>query len=188
MFEQILRLLISTAADIFTLIAILRLLLQLVKADFYNPISQFIVRATDPFVRPLRRVIPGFGGIDFASLVLALLVQMLGWFLLLALAGAITVNPLAYLIFALFGTAKVVLNFYFFAIIILVILSWVAPGNYNPAAVLIAQLTDPLMAPFRRLLPSMGGLDLSPMLVLFVLHIANSILLPGIMQALVGGA
>jgi len=187
MLDQILRLLISTAADIFTLIAMLRLLLQIVKADFYNPISQFIVKATDPFVRPLRRVIPGFGGIDFASLVLALLIQMLAWLLLLALAGAVSTNPLAYIVFALFSTAKVVLNFYFFAIIILVILSWVAPGNYNPAIVLIAQLTEPLLAPFRRMLPSMGGLDLSPMLVLFILHVLNSIVLPSIMQTLVGG-
>ena len=103
--------------------------------------------------------------------------RMLAWLLLLALAGAISANPFHYLFFAVFSTAKVVLNFYFFAIIILVILSWVAPGSYSPAAVLLAQLTEPLMAPFRRLLPDMGGLDLSPMLVLFVLHILNSICL-----------
>ena len=116
MFEQILRLIISTATDVFTLIVMLRLLLQLAKADFYNPISQFVVRATDPLVRPLRRIIPGFGGIDFASLVLALLVQALGWLLLFALSGSIPFNPFLYLVVALFGTAKVVLNFYFFAI------------------------------------------------------------------------
>lgn len=187
MIGQILHLFISTAVDIYTLVVVLRLLLQLVKADFYNPISQFIVKATDPLLKPLRRIIPGYAGIDFASLILAMLVQIVGFLLLLLLAGAFSSNPFVYLLFGIFGVLKVTLNFYFFAIIVLIIISWVAPHTYNPAASLLQQITEPVMTPFRRLLPAMGGLDFSPMLALFVIHVLNAIVVPGIRASLLGG-
>ena len=186
MIQQILQLLISTAVDIYTLIVVLRLLLQLAKADFYNPISQFIVKATDPLLKPLRRFIPGFWGIDFASIVLALLIQIAGTLLLSLLAGALVTNPFVYLLLAIFSVLETTLTFYFFAIIILIIVSWVAPQSYNPAAALLQQLTEPVMQPFRRLLPAMGGLDFSPMLALFMLHILRAIVLPGLISSLSG--
>lgn len=187
MFEDIFKLLITTVVDIYTLIVVLRLILQLVKADFYNPISQFVLKATDPLLKPLRKIIPGYWGIDFASLTLALLVQIVGWIILFLLAGSIITNPLLYLFLAVFGVIKVLLNFYFFAIIILIIISWVAPGTYNPAAALLQQVTEPMMAPVRRILPAMGGLDFSPMLVIFIIHILRSIVVPSLMAS-VGGA
>ncbi|MBT8148821.1 MAG: YggT family protein, partial [Gammaproteobacteria bacterium] len=115
---------------------------------------------------------------------LALLVQIVGMLLLSLLSGVLTANPLVYLLVALFGVAEAVLSFYFFAIIVLIIISWVAPHTHNPAASLLQQVTEPVMAPFRRLLPAMGGLDFSPMLALFVIHILRSIVLPGLMASL----
>ena len=112
--------------------------------------------------------------------------QIVGLILLLLIAGSLVTNPLVYLFVAIFGVVEVLLNFYFFAIIILIIISWVAPGTYNPAAMLLQQVTEPVIAPFRRLLPSMGGLDFSPMLALFIIHILNSIVMPGLMRSLSG--
>ncbi len=178
MLNEILHLLINTAAMLYTMVVLLRLFMQLARADFYNPLSQFVVKATDPVLKPLRRVIPGLWGIDFPSLVLAFLVQLLKFVLLLTLSGVGFV-PVAYLLLALFGVADVALDLMFFAIIIVIIISWVAPGTYNPAASLLRQITEPVMEPFRRLIPPMGGLDFSPMIALLVIHIIGNIVLPG---------
>ncbi len=184
MANEILELLINTAVDLYTLVILVRLFLQIARADFYNPVSQFVVKATDPVIKPLRRFIPGFGGIDIASIVFAILVQALGVFLLLLLKGASGFNPLLLLVFGVFGAAKVALNLFFFAILILIIISWVAPGNYNPIASILQQITEPLMAPFRKLIPPMAGLDFSPMVVLLVIHILNGIVLPDLQASL----
>ncbi|MBT8139785.1 MAG: YggT family protein [Gammaproteobacteria bacterium] len=186
MLQQILHLLVTVAVDIFTLLVLLRLMLQGAKADFYNPISQFIVRATDPLLKPIRRMIPGLWGIDMASVALALLVQCAGILLLTLLSGQVLTNPFAYLLIAIFNTAEILLQFYFFAIIILVVISWVAPTTYNPAAVLLQQVTDPIIRPVRSALPDMGGLDFSPMVVLFVIYILRSIVMPGLLATLGG--
>lgn len=184
MINQILELLISTLVEIYTMIILLRLMMQIARADFYNPISQFVVKATDPLLKPLRRFVPGFWGIDFPSLLLALLVQILGFALLMLLKGSIVANPLAYLIFGLFGVCNVALQLAFFAILIVIVVSWVAPQSYNPAVMLLRQVTEPIMAPFRKILPPMGGLDFSPMLAMFVIHVLRTIVLPHMVMAL----
>ncbi len=185
MFSEILVLLVSTVVEIYTMVVLLRLLMQIARADFYNPISQFIVKATDPLLKPLRRFVPGFWGIDFPSLVLAFLVQVGGLFLLMLLKGAISTNPVLYGVMGLFGLINVGLNLIFFAIIIIIIVSWVAPGTYNPAVSLLRQITEPIMAPFRKILPAMGGLDFSPMLAIFVIHVLRTIVLPNLMAMMV---
>jgi len=153
MIQEILVLLVRVAVDIYTLMVLLRLILQLVRADFYNPISQFIVKATNPLLLPLRKIIPGFGGIDIAAIFLAFLVQMAGVALLFLIVGVGVVNPLAYVIYAAVGLLDVLLNFYFFAILILVVLSWVAPNSHSPGTQLIYQITEPLMRPIRQMIP-----------------------------------
>src|SRR5690554_8047850 len=120
---------IQTLGSLYLLVVLLRFVLQLVRADFYNPISQFIVRATSPLLMPLRRVIPGFGGIDLASLVLAILVQLLLMIVTLALLGfGFGGNLLQLLVWSLIGVTSLFLKIFFFALIVSVILSWVAPG------------------------------------------------------------
>ncbi len=187
MLAKILLLLINTTVFIYTTVVLLRFMLQVARADFYNPISQFVVKATDPLLKPLRRVIPGLGGVDVPSLVLAALVQLLGMLLLMLLLGGFSSNPLVYTLLPLLGVLAVLLKLFFFAIIIVIIVSWVAPNNYNPAAILLRQVTEPVMQPFRRILPPMGGLDFSPMIAMFVIYILQSIVLPELLFACGGG-
>jgi YggT family protein len=164
---------LQTIGSLYLLIVLLRFILQLVKADFYNPLSQFIVRATHPLLRPLRKVIPSFAGLDLASLVLAILVQLVLMALVLLLMGYGLDNPLQLLVWSIIGVTALFIKVFFFALIISVILSWVAQGSHNPAAELINQICDPLLAPIRRILPSLGGLDLSPIVAFLILNLIN---------------
>jgi len=165
---------IQTLGSLYLLIILLRFILQLVRADFYNPLSQFTVRATQPLLKPLRRIIPGFGGVDLAALVLAILVQLALMMVVVVLLGA-SIGGLfpALLIWALLGVASLFLKVFFFALIVSVILSWVAPQTHNPAAELVNQICEPLLAPFRRILPSLGGLDLSPIFAFIVINLLD---------------
>jgi len=176
MFSEIGNLLIQTIFNLYLLAVLLRFLLQLARADFYNPVSQFVVKVTNPAVKPLRRFIPGVLGIDFASLVLALLVQMVALALIFLIFGAGIPNPLLLLIWAVIGVVAMIVNIYFIAILASIVLSWVAGGSYNPTIMLIHQLTEPVMAPFRKLLPPLGGLDLSPILVFLLINVVQIML------------
>ena len=164
---------LQTLGSLYLLIVLLRFVLQLVRADFYNPLSQFTVKATQPLLRPLRRIIPGFGGVDLASLVLAILVQLVMMGLTMLLAYGTTGNPLQLLVWSLIGVTSLFLKIFFFALIISVILSWVAPGSYNPGAQLVNQLCEPLLVPFRKLLPSLGGLDISPIFAFIAINLID---------------
>ena len=169
---------IQTLGSLYLLIVLLRFVLQLVRADFYNPLSQFIVRATSPLLMPLRRVIPGFGGIDLASLVLAILVQLLLMIVTLALLGfGFGGNLLQLLVWSLIGVTSLFLKIFFFALIVSVILSWVAPGSHNPAAQLVHQICEPLLAPIRRFLPNLGGLDISPIFAFIALNLLDMLVI-----------
>ncbi|MFZ5561674.1 MAG: YggT family protein [Pseudomonadota bacterium] len=173
---QISTLLLSTAFDIYIVILWLRFLLQLLHADFYNPIAQFVVRATAPLVDPLRRLLPGNRSWNPAALLLIVLFKMLEITLLGLLAGSGTLSPPVLLIVTVIQLLYLAIDFYFWTLIIGVVLSWVAPGSYSPAAVLVHQITEPLLAPCRRLLPSMGGLDLSPIVAFLGLQVFKILL------------
>jgi YggT family protein len=159
--------LIDTFAGLFYWAVILRFLFQLARADFYNPISQGIVKVTNPLLKPLRRVIPGLLGFDIAALVLA--------FVLFLLAGQ-TISPLLYLIWPPIYVLVTILNIYFLMIFASIITSFVAQGSYHPAIILINQIAEPILAPCRRLLPPMGGLDFSPMIALAALTVVRILL------------
>lgn len=168
---------LQTIGGLYLLIVLLRFILQLVRADFYNPLSQFIVRATHPLLKPLRKVIPSLAGLDLASLVLAILVQLVLMALTLMLLGYGVENPLQLLVWSIIGVTALFLKVFFFALIISVILSWVAQGTHNPAALLINQICEPLLAPIRRILPSMGGLDLSPIAAFLLLNLIDMLVI-----------
>lgn len=168
------RLLIQVVFELYLLAVLLRLLFQLVRADFYNPVSQFIVAITNPLVKPLRRVIPGFFGFDFASLVLLIVIKCLELYLLSLVTG-FAVEPLALIVASILDLVRLTLNVFFFAVIIRALLSWFSPYGigHNPVGNLLVRLTEPLLAPARRLIPPVGGgFDLSPLVVLVVLQIA----------------
>ncbi len=168
---------LQTIGSLYLLIVLLRFILQLVRADFYNPLSQFIVRATHPLLKPLRKVIPSVAGLDLASLVLAIVVQLVLMALTLMLLGYGVDNPLQLLVWSIIGVTALFLKVFFFALIISVILSWVAQGSHNPTAMLINQICEPLLSPIRRILPSMGGLDLSPIVAFLILNLIDMLVI-----------
>ena len=170
---EIAYLLTQTFFSLLLMVVILRLLLQMSRADFYNPISQALVKVSNPLLLPLRRFIPPLGKIDSASVVLALLVQMLAIVTLLLIFGARIPNIVTLLGWSVIGCLALVANLYFFGILINIILSWVAPGTHHPAAALLYQLTEPVMQPFRKLIPPMGGIDLSPILVFLSINVVQ---------------
>lgn len=168
---------LQTIGSLYLLIVLLRFILQLVRADFYNPLSQFIVRATHPLLKPLRRIIPSVAGLDLASLVLAIVLQLVLMALTLMLMGYGLGDPLQLLVWAIVGVTALFLKVFFFALIISVILSWVAQGSHNPTAMLINQICEPLLAPIRRMLPNMGGLDLSPIVAFLILNLIDMLVI-----------
>ncbi|MEX1663988.1 YggT family protein [Zhongshania arctica] len=173
---EITTMLLNTLVSLAIAAFLLRMILQLVRADFYNPICQFLVKATNPLVIPLRKIIPSVGKVDTASLLLALIAQAIGITLLFQIYGGGFPNPMQLIIWSVIGLCSAVLNLYFFAIIGNIILSWVAQGTSNPGAQILYQITEPVMAPFRKLLPAMGGLDLSPIFVFLCINVLEVML------------
>lgn len=156
------------------MILILRVWLQAVRADFYNPLSQFIVKVSNPLVIPLRRIIPGFGGVDFATVLLAYLVAA-GKFMILPLinGGAVDVPASLYLgLLFLIKQSGVLL---FMIMLVMALMSWVVQG-YNPTMMIFQQLTEPFLRPIRRIIPSIGGLDLSIIVAFLGLNVINILL------------
>lgn len=169
--------LIETLFGLYIAVVVIRFLLQWVRADFYNPISQFVVRVTTPVLRPLRRLIPGYGGLDTASLVLAWGLKAIE-LALLSLVLGLGRNPLGALLWAIPALVSLFLSLFLFAVLIRVLLSWVNPDPYNPGVALLDRVTEPLMRPARRVLPPIAGVDLSPMLVIIALMLLQMLLVP----------
>lgn len=172
--------LIKTVFNLFLMVVLLRLWLQSVRADFYNPLSQFVVKATNPLLIPLRRLIPSIGALDTASLVLAMLVAMAQVLTFQLLGGHISVHLTLVGALALLITEA--FNLVFWVVIIRAIMSWFSQGR-NPMEHLLSQLTEPLLSPIRRVIPSVGGLDLSVLVLLVGLQFLQ-ILLKGLLNGL----
>ena len=157
--------LVDFVFGLYILAVILRFLLQFVRADFYNPLAQAIVTITNPPLRPLRRIIPALGSWDTSSLVLMLVLQMISSLLIFILLG-VSPNIVGLVITALGELLEKIVYIFMFGIFIQVVISWVAPSTYNPVLSIIDSLTTPIMRPARKLVPPMGGLDLSPMVAI----------------------
>lgn len=157
--------LVSTLFDLYLMVVLLRLWLQLARADFYNPFSQFVVKATHPIVGPLRRVLPSIGSLDTATLTLAIAIGMLKITVLSLLFTSGGLNPLAIAFTGLMTVVKEIFSLLFWVLIIRALLSWFSQGA-NPIEMVLHQLTDPILAPIRKVIPPMGGLDLSVVVAL----------------------
>jgi YggT family protein len=142
----------------------LRLILQWVRADFYNPVSQFIVKITDPPVKPLRRIIPGLWGVDLATLILVIIFTAIK---VVVVHGYL--SPDIIILSTLIETIDLMLSVFLYAIIIQAILSWVNPDPYNPVVGLLNSITWPVLKHFRKLIPAVGGFDISPMIAIIAL-------------------
>lgn len=170
--------LIDVLFGIYILVVMLRFLFQLMRVDYNNPVSQAIVMVTNPPLRVLRRLIPSIGKIDTSSIILMLLLQFISITLIFMLKG-IPFLPLTYLMLSIIELVNLTFNVFIFSIIILAVLSWVStPYHHNPLAMVLEQLTRPLIKPARRLIPPTGGIDLSPMLVLVGLFFLKLLLIP----------
>jgi YggT family protein len=153
----------GTIVTLYSVVLLLRLIMQLSRADFRNPIGRGIVQLTDPLIRPLRRVLPPAGRIDTASVAALLLVVAAKVWLLHVLSGGGALLPLLLLRITMLEVVRLVLNTYLISILVNALLSFVAPGNYSPAQSLLASICDPVLNPIRRVIPSPTGLDLSPL-------------------------
>ena len=174
--------LIETFFGLYILIVMLRLLLQWARADFYNPLSQFIVKATQPVLAPLRRALPSVGRFDLACLAFLIALQFLElWFITGILGQRAPVS--AIFVFSLAELVQLAIYVFLFSILIQVIMSWINPHSYNPLLGVLYSLNEPLLTPARRLVPPIGGLDLSPIAVMVVLQLV-SILLVGPLRQL----
>lgn len=163
--------LVDTLFGLYILVVLIRFLLQWLRADFYNPVSQFIVTVTNPPLRLLRRFIPDMGGIDLASVVLLLGLSMIKTWLLFSMVGRSgTFQGL--LVYSIGELLQLTVYVFIFTILIRVVLSWIAPQQgYNPVLRLLHDLTEPLMAPARRLIPPIAALDISPIVVFIFLYL-----------------
>lgn len=173
--------LITTLFSLYILAVMLRFILGAVRADFYNPVSQFLVRITNPVLVPMRKVIPSIGRYDTASLLLMLLLQVISLLLILMLRGSgISVPTL--LLVACVQLLLLLVNVFIFSILIQVILSWVNPGGYTPVGALLNSITSPVLGPIQRVIPPVGGIDLSPLFALIGLQVLKMLI-----QPLIGG-
>jgi YggT family protein len=169
----------SALLDLYVISFFLRLVMAWVRAEFRNPLAQFIVKITNPLVIPARRFIPAVAGLDTASLVVLLVVQSLATAIIVQLAcvGGAAVSQIV--IFGLMRLAHLVLRTYSLLMLVYVVTSWVNTGGYNPAIALLASVVEPLLAPFRRIIPTIGGLDLSPVLALLAIEFLNRLIPAG---------
>ena len=176
-FANPLEFIITTLFSLYILAVMLRFLLGVVRADFYNPISQFLVRITNPLLIPLRKILPGFGKIDVAAIVL-MLVLSVAMLLVIVLLRGTGVSVLPLLMMAVGELVMLAINVFLVAIIVQVIISWINPGSYNPVNALLHSLTTPILRPIQRIIPPLSGIDLSPLFALIGLQVLKMLIQP----------
>ena len=169
--------LITTLFSLYILAVMLRFLLGVVRADFYNPVSQFLVRITNPILVPMRKIVPSIGKYDTAALLLILLLQILSLVLIVILRGTSISIP-TLLLFAIAELVLLLVNIFIFSILVQVILSWINPGTYTPVGALLQSITSPVLAPIQRVIPPVGGIDLSPLFALIGLQVIKMLIHP----------
>ena len=174
--------LVEVIFGLYIIALLLRFLLARVRADFYNPFSQFIVRLTDPPLKPLRRVIPGVLGIDWSLITLLIVAQALEIGLIAWLFAGRIPAPMGLTALTFAHLLKTLIYVYIFIIIVQVIISWVNPGTYNPLTVIMHQLSEPVLTPVRRLIPPAGGFDWSPLVAMIILNLALILLVSPLMD------
>ena len=167
---------VNALTSLYLLVLLLRFWLPWLRADFRNPLAQGILKLTSPIIIPLRRIVPSFGRLDTATVMVAFVVQYLGILLILLIFG----TSATFSVIATTAIVKLVLlsvNLFMFAIFVRIILSWISPGQFNPATAIISTLTEPLLRPVRRLIPALGGFDISPIFVIIALGAISRVLM-----------
>jgi len=163
---------VNAVTSLYLLVLLLRFWMPWLRADFRNPLAQGILRITSPIVIPVRRIVPSFGRLDTATVLVAFVIQYLTVLLLLLILGQ-TAGIAAITVTSIVKLVVLSINLFVYAIFIRIILSWISQGGYNPATAIITTLTEPLLRPFRRILPPMGGFDISPIFAVILLLAAT---------------
>ena len=160
---------VDALTQIVLFLLVLRLWLPVLRADFRNPVAQAILKITSPLIIPLRRLLPAIGRIDTATVLVTLAIQLLVVYLLVSMRG---LSPTAaeVVLTAIVSLVLLSINVFFFGIILYIILSWIAPGTYNPVAALLQVIAEPVLRPFRRVIKPIGGLDISPIFAIIGLQ------------------
>lgn len=172
-FTDVAAFLLTTLFDIYLIVMLLRILLAITKADFYNPFSQLVVSLTDPLVRPLRRIVTNAGNVDVASIVMLVILKLLQ-LALLSLIAAIPLSPLTLLRFSISQLLQLLVYIYIFSILIQAVMSWFVMGSAarHPLIPILHSLTEPLLKPLRRRLPiGRFQIDISPLIALLILNV-----------------
>ncbi len=173
--------LLDTVFKIFIFLVLLRFLMQWMGADFFNPVAQFVVKVTKPLLNPLRKIIPSSGHYDFAALIALVGLQALyGYLIAMLQGGQISFGPLA--VWTIAELVDLILNTFVIMIIVRALLSWINPGTYNPAVSLLYNITDPILNFGRKLIPPIGGIDLSPIIIIVGLEFLRRLLTPMFQQ------
>lgn len=167
---------VNALTSLYLLVLLLRFWLPWLRADFRNPLAQGILKLTSPVIIPLRRVVPSFGRLDTATVLVAFIVQYLAILLILLILGA-SASFSAISITTIVKLMLLSLNLFMFAIFVRIILSWISPGQHNPATAIITTLTEPVLRPVRRLVPPLGGFDISPIFVIIGLGALTRVLM-----------
>ena len=175
--QDALTFIVKTLLELYIITFFLRFILQWVRADFRNPISQFLVRVTNPLIIPIRRLIPSIGGLDTATIMIILLLELTLTIVLINLTCMGEPYFIQIIGLTLLRIVYLVLRIYLFVILIYVVMSWISPGTYNPAVSLLASVAEPALKPLRRFIPPIAGLDLSALFALIAIQ-ALSMLLP----------
>lgn len=169
--------LITTLISLYILAIMLRFLLGVVRADFYNPVSQFLVRVTNPPLVPLRKIIPVIGKFDTAAIVLMLVLQLVSVFIVVSLRGA-SVPFITLLLYSVGELVLLLINIFLVSIVVQVILSWISPATYSPVNSLLYSLTNPILKPIQRIIPPLSGIDLSPLFAIIGLQVLRMLIMP----------
>lgn len=180
---------IETAFSLYIMVVALRFIMQLVKADYYNPLAQFVVKVTNPLLVPLRKIVPGFGKMDLSALVLGFLL-ILAKLLIFKGLGLGYLNIAGYTIatahltlvtalgVALVDLIALLFNIFMFSIVILALISWINPQPGNPVVAVLGSITAPVLRPFRQRIPPISGIDLSPLAAIVTLQVAKMLIIP----------
>lgn len=174
-------LIIHVLFDTYIIILLLRLLLQKLGASWRNPLSQFVIKLTEKPLKPLRKMIPGFQGFDFSIVFLALLLQFIEIMLLWRLQFGVNTNVQGTLIVACGEILSKFIFIYIYSIIINAIASWIPQLQTHPLAHIVFLITDPILSLARRFIPPIGGIDISPMAVLLLLALINTLIVTPIL-------
>jgi YggT family protein len=174
--------LIQSIFDLYIFILLLRVVLQWVNTDSRNPLFVLVAKLTNPPLRPICRVIPSLHGIDLAAIILLLSLEMIKIAFLVWLQINTTPHLIGLVVLGFAELLNQLINIFFYAVIALAILSWISPSANGPLVEILVRISEPLIKPIRGILPSVSGLDFSPLILIVVLKILTMLLVQPLAQ------